>query len=246
MWDPFFMIIERCAMTLVLLLLMAVGARAQVTPLIGGGDRTPFVQMNTGGNALNSGASSLFVGQSGRSLFAPYPIRQKAPVRDILGQYASPEARLLGLIASAEAGPDGYDAVQHGASRRPSKRPTDMTIGEIYDWIVATPGQPHAIGRYQFIPATLRTLVGQAGFNRQTPFTPAVQDQLAEILLDDAGMANFRAGGLTRHGFMNNLAKIWAGLPTSSGKSHYHGYAGNQATMTWARYDAEMSRIYPG
>jgi hypothetical protein len=45
---------------------------------------------------------------------------------------------------------------------------------------------------------------------------------------------------------MNNLAKIWAGLPNSTGKSHYHGYAGNQATMTWARFDAEMAMIFPG
>ena len=160
--------------------------------------------------------------------------------------YASSEARLLQLIASAEAGPDGYDAVQHGARIRPNKRPTDMTIGEIYDWIVATPGQPHAIGRYQFIPDTLRRLVSQAGFDRRTPFSPAVQDQLAEILLADAGLAVFQAGGLTRHGFMNNLAKIWAGLPTSNGKSYYDGYAGNHATMSWARYDAEMRLIYPG
>jgi hypothetical protein len=242
------MIFERCIVTLCVLVLMAVGARAQVTPLLGGAERTPFVQINRGGGVEGRNGSSLFAGNKTGSLFAPYPQRQKAPINlnQNLGRYASSEARLLGLIASAEAGPDGYDAVQHGASRRPSKRPTDMTIGEIYNWIVATPGQPHAIGRYQFIPSTLRSLVGQAGFNRQTRFTPAVQDQLAEILLRDAGLAKFHAGNMTRHGFMNNLAKIWAGLPTSTGRSYYHGYAGNSATMTWARYDAEMSRIYPG
>ncbi len=240
------MIIERCVVTLFLLVLMAMGAHAQVTPLISGGDRVPLVQINRTSEPLKSIGSSLFIGQSGGSLFAPYPTRHKTPIGGVLGRYASSEARLLQLIASAEAGPDGYDAVQHGASKRPAKRPTDMTIGEIYDWIVATPGQPHAIGRYQFIPDTLRRLVGQAGFTRQTQFTPAVQDQLAEILLNDAGLVVFRAGSITRHAFMNNLAKIWAGLPTSSGKSFYHGYAGNHATMTWARYDAEMSQIYPG
>jgi hypothetical protein len=240
------MTFERSLLPIALLFFMAVSARAQVTPFIGAGDRVALVQINRGGNDLvGGGRSSLFIGQSGSSLFAPYPKRLMAPTGDMLGRHTSSEAQLLQLIASAEAGPDGYDAVQHGASRRPAKRPTDMTIGEIYDWIVATPGQPHAIGRYQFIPATLRRLAGQAGFNRQTPFTPAVQDQLAAILLNDAGLSNFRSGGLTRHGFMNNLAKIWAGLPTSSGKSYYDGYAGNQSTITWARYDAEMRRIYP-
>ena len=244
------MIAERCAVTLVVLLLMAVAARAQISTLIDSNERTPLIQVNRVANAVPSQRSSLFIGQSGRSLLAPYPARSmparhKAPIADVLGRHAPPEARLLALIASAEAGPDGYDAVQHGARIRPNKRPTDMTIGEIYDWIVATPGQPHAIGRYQFIPDTLRRLVGQAGFNRRTPFSPAVQDQLAAILLDDAGMASFKAGQLSRHGFMHNLAKIWAGLPISTGKSYYDGYAGNHATMTWARYDTEMKRIYP-
>lgn len=244
------MIVARCVVTLTFLLLMAVAARAQISTLIDSSQRTPLIQVNRMSGPVNTHTSSLFIGQSGGSLLAPYPVRnrslrQKSEISNTLGRYATSEAQLLQLIASAEAGPDGYDAVQHGARIRPNKRPTDMTIGEIYDWIVATPGQPHAIGRYQFIPDTLRRLVSQAGFDRRTPFSPAVQDQLAEILLADAGLASFQAGGLSRHGFMNNLAKIWAGLPTSTGRSYYHGYAGNHATMTWARYDAAMRRIYP-
>lgn len=245
------MIVKRCVITLTFLLLTAVAAVAQISTLIDSGQRTPLIQVNRISGPVNTQTSSLFIGQNGGSLIAPYPartrnVRFKAPITNTLGRYATSEARLLQLIAAAEAGPDGYDAVQHGARIRPDKRPTDMTIGEIYNWIVATPGQPHAIGRYQFIPDTLRRLVSQAGFDRRTPFSPAVQDQLAEILLADAGLASFQAGGLTRHGFMNNLAKIWAGLPTSNGKSYYDGYAGNHATMTWARYDAEMRQIYPG
>jgi hypothetical protein len=54
------------------------------------------------------------------------------------------------------------------------------------------------------------------------------------------------AGKMERHDFMNNLARIWAGLPNSSGKSHYEGYAGNKAVMTWDKFDAEMARIFPG
>ncbi len=72
------------------------------------------------------------------------------------------------------------------------------------------------------------------------------QDKLADQLLAEAGLARFQAGELTRHGFMNNLAKIWAGLPNSSGKSHYHGVAGNRATMTWAHFDTHMARIFAG
>ncbi|MEL6452578.1 MAG: hypothetical protein AAFQ19_15075, partial [Pseudomonadota bacterium] len=104
--------------------------------------------------------------------------------------------------------------------------------------------QPHAIGRYQFIPPTLRRLVRQAGIPPKTRFSPQVQDRLADILLAEAGLHAFLAGDMGRTGFMNNLAKIWAGLPNDTGRSHYHGYAGNKATMTWAHFDDHMARIF--
>lgn len=207
--------------------------------------------------------ASLFVGDAGRSFFAPYPVRLKnapdprvvtdvelvrytVPVGGALLQGGGPADRVRHLIAAAEAGRSGYDAVQYGAKIKPSKRPTDMTVAEIYDWIKATPGQPHAIGRYQFIPSTLRRLVDIVGVDTRARFTPQVQDALADVLLAEAGFHDVQGGRIKRHTFMNNLAKIWAGLPTSSGQSHYHGYAGNRATMTWARFDAEMATIFPG
>jgi len=153
--------------------------------------------------------------------------------------------RLLSLIALAEAGSAGYDAVQHGARVRPTKPPTRMTLGEIYAWIDATPGQPHAIGRYQFIPDTLRRVAGLRGYGPETPFTPEVQDSLALVLLEDAGLAEFQAGRMERDRFMHNLARIWAGLPLPNGRSYYDGYAGNKATITWATFAGGMARIWP-
>ncbi|WP_299745486.1 hypothetical protein [uncultured Tateyamaria sp.] len=185
---------------------------------------------------------SLFAGRSITGLFAPPDPKEL----DNLQNYPveGRVARLRNLIAQAEAGKKGYDAVQYGAKVKPAAAPTRLTIQQIYDWIDATPGQPHAIGRYQFIPPTLRRLVRQAGINPKTQFTPQVQDRLADILLADAGLAPFLAGEMKRQTFMNNLAKIWAGLPNDTGKSHYHGYAGNKATMSWAHFDAQMVRIF--
>lgn len=154
-------------------------------------------------------------------------------------------ALVRAMIGRAESPRNGYDAVQHGAKQKPRKPPTQMSLGEIFAWIDATPGQPHAIGFYQFIPSTLARLVTELDLGPEVIFTPAVQDDLANILLADAGIFELRAGQITRHQFMNNLAKIWAGLPTSSGKSHYHGYAGNKATVTWAEFDREMARAFP-
>ncbi|WP_392338690.1 hypothetical protein [Loktanella salsilacus] len=209
--------------------------------------------------------ASLFVGDEGKSFFAPYPARlrsqsgggdvvddvrfiRSAPSGALSGALSggAPADRVRHLIAAAEAGRHGYDAVQYGATRKPAARPTDMTIEQIYAWIKATPGQPHAIGRYQFIPATLRRLVDITGIDHRARFSAEVQDALADVLLEEAGFREVQAGRIGRRTFMNNLAKIWAGLPNSTGKSHYHGYAGNQATMTWARFDAEMAMIFPG
>tara|TARA_R100000935_G_scaffold10282_1_gene20560 strand:+ start:4980 stop:5684 length:705 start_codon:yes stop_codon:yes gene_type:complete len=157
---------------------------------------------------------------------------------------SAPATNLKHLIGWAEAGRNGYDAVQHGARIGPNKRPTQMTIGQIKQWIRATPGQPHAIGRYQFIPATLDTLVREIGFSANTVFTADVQDRLADLLLEDAGYSLFVDGKVSRHQFMDNLAKIWAGFPTSTGRSFYHGYAGNYATISWNEFDHHMASIF--
>ena len=184
-------------------------------------------------------ASSLFIG-AGTGMFAPVQARVVVPP----APHSSPTSQLLTLIGQAEAGPEGYDAVQHGARIRPPAPPTQMTLGEIYDWIDATPGQPHAIGRYQFIPSTLRRLADGQGMARNTPFIAAVQDRLALVLLRDAGLQQFAAGALDRTDFMHNLARIWAGLPLPNGESYYEGQAGNSAAMTWARFEVGMDRIW--
>ncbi len=194
-----------------------------------------------------SGAPSLFIGRAGSSFFRPYPVRIAADTGRVqFSMGGSTVDRIRHLIAVAEAGPAGYDAVQHGAKVRPPRRPTAMTVAEIYAWIDATPGQPHAIGRYQFIPATLRRLVTKTGVHPGEVFGARVQDKLADALLAEAGLNAVHRGEISRHQFMRNLAKIWAGLPLQNGQSYYHGYAGNKATMSWAQFDAEMARIFPG
>lgn len=155
-------------------------------------------------------------------------------------------ARLRQIIGHAESRRHGYDAVQYGATIRPPRPPTAMTLAEIYQWIDETPGQPHAIGRYQFIPPTLRRVVRQVGVPLNTRFSPKVQDRLADVLLAEAGVPQALAGEMPREVLMHNLARIWAGLPTASGRSYYHGIAGNRASITWEDYADAMARIFPG
>jgi len=153
-------------------------------------------------------------------------------------------AGLRDLIASVEAGKDGYDAVVWSAKVRPPKRPTEMTVAEIRAWIRDTPRQNHAIGRYQFIPKTLERLLARLGIPETALFSPALQDRMADALIEDAGLKAFRAGDIDRAAFMRNLARIWAGLPLETGRSAYHGTAGNRAGMTWEAYEARMQTIF--
>lgn len=200
------------------------------------------------GDGVQSRTASLFTGISERSLFAPLPAAAitARPTDPAILPGTGAANRLRHLIAEAEAGRAGYDAVNHGARIKPPRRPSTMTIAEIYDWIAATPGQPHAIGRYQFIPSTLRRLVRAQGVDRGAVFSPALQDRLADQLLAEAGLGTFQRGEITRRTFMYRLARIWAGLPLPTGKSYYQGVAGNKATMSWARFEAGMMQIFPG
>ena len=203
--------------------------------------------------ASSTPAGSLFVGAASGGMFAPSPVRLRAFPKleeETTAPLAQPPLTgdvdiIRAIIGKAEAGRAGYDAVQHGARIKTPKPPTQMTLAQIFQWIKETPGQPHAIGKYQFIPKTLASVVKRSGIPRSARFSPAVQDALADVLLADAGFARFQNGTLSRKAFMNNLAKIWAGLPNSSGRSHYHGYAGNKAVISWSQFEAAMAQIRP-
>ena len=195
----------------------------------------------TSASVADRAPASLFAG-SDAGLFRA--VVRQPPVQS-LPRVGDRVDRLLALIARAEAGPADYDAVQHGARVPPPGPPTALTLAQIDAWIAATPNQPHAIGRYQFIPDTLRRLVRAEELPPQTVFAPGVQDRLAMVLLREAGLEDFRTGDLPRSRFMHNLARIWAGLPLPDGRSYYEGYAGNSATMTWADFEGGMARIWP-
>lgn len=239
----------------------------RATPLFGDREAEPMIAAALSGTQAQSARGSLFAGQARGGLLAPYParldrgpeaassraaaapggaLRSSGAGQAALGGAAAGGVRgLMALIAEAEAGPAGYDAVVWSARVKPPRAPTAMTLAEIERWIDDTPGQNHAIGRYQFIPKTLRWLVARAGIAPHQRFSPQLQDRLAYMLLQDAELDAFLRGELGRTAFMNKLARTWAGLPTSSGTSHYHGFAGNKATMSWARFDAQMRRIFP-
>ena len=86
------------------------------------------------------------------------------------------QEQLGALIEYAESKGSGYDAIHRSAKRLPEQPPTRMTLSDIFEWIRATPGQPHAIGRYQIIPSTLAELTGRLEMPLGMRFSPDVQD----------------------------------------------------------------------
>ncbi|MFK7882404.1 hypothetical protein [Roseobacter sp.] len=151
--------------------------------------------------------------------------------------------RLLSVVASAEA-PKGYNSIHCSAKRLPCKKPVRMTLGEIPAWTRATSGQNHAIGRYQIIPKTLDRLTRALRLPRSTRFDKHTQDMMARLLVDEAGFSKFLTARISQDQFMDNLARVWAGLPVRSGRSAYHRYAGNRATISRAQFASAMREIF--
>jgi len=235
-----------------LLALAAAGASAEAT--------APQDRLSQARVKLDSARAALFpAGQSRRDIIArrlaargdalapAVPARLPMPAAPATPEPPRPTgglAGLLDLIAIAEADARGYDTVHQRADRPPPAPPSRLTLGEVLDWVAATPGQPHAIGRYQFIPSTLADLMRREALGRETRFDAATQDRLALRLMRDAGLDEFLAGRLAPEAFMDELAYVWAGLPLASGLSAYHGYAGNRATISRAAYAAGFDAAF--
>lgn len=153
--------------------------------------------------------------------------------------------KLMSLISRVESPRLGYDSVQYRARVKPPRRPTEMTLGGIFTWIKKTPGQQHAIGRYQVIPKTLAYVSRELGFKASTKYNRNTQDKIATFLIMEAGYDAFRKGRISRSKFMDNLAAVWAGFPLRNGKSKYAGIAGNKATISRAQFERVMAEIFP-
>lgn len=80
-----------------------------------------------------------------------------------------------------------------------------------------------ALGRYQMVRTTLRTIRKTLGLPTSALFDAAMQDRCACYLLGLRGIDKYLAGRLSQDTLINNLAREWASLPTTSGKGAYAG-----------------------
>lgn len=173
--------------------------------------------------------------------------------RAILTSYPpnSPEHHLLSFIGKHEA-PKGYDQVwskirhAHLPEQLTGRPLSALTIAEVLAWqdSIDTLYMSEAAGRFQVMEDTLRKLVNKGRIDPSLVFDKRAQDAVAMLLLEDAGWPAFKRKELSLPQFGTNVARIWAGLPALSGpkagRSVYHGFNGNRATVSAGPFRAML------
>ena len=100
----------------------------------------------------------------------------------------------------------------------------------------------YAVGRYQFIPSTLRFAVRMSDVDELDMFTPKVQDRLmaALILYKRPAIGAYLRGDHNLEGWaLDEMAKEWASVEYRAGRGFYDHIGGNRAHIT----RAELSKV---
>jgi len=139
---------------------------------------------------------------------------------------------LLNLIGKSE-GTDrrrGYnETLGYGAYTGGDRDLCSMTLDQIDALQGAMLRHPNnrwnssALGRYQIVRTTLRSLRRRLGLDGRDLFDAAMQDRLAAQLLIGRGFTQFISGRKSEDDFINALAREWASLPTTAGVGYYGG-----------------------
>lgn len=141
-----------------------------------------------------------------------------------------PVGSILNLLGKSEATDRGrgYDeTLGYGAYTGGPVDLTKMTVGEVKQLQRKMLQHPDnkwnssAVGRYQIVGKTLRALQQQMGFGDDQVFDAAFQDKLAVKLLEGRGLSSWMNGSMSDGEFLNNVAKEWASIPTTSGSGYY-------------------------
>jgi hypothetical protein len=165
---------------------------------------------------------------------------------------ANPYAALRPLLDVIAEGEGDYTSANRGhAGDMPGGWPEldRLTIREVQ--ALQQRGELFAVGRYQFIPETLRMAVAAAGFLPSDVFTPETQDWLAVALLlggKRPALRDYLQGeAVTIEAAQLELAKEWASIPKADGRGVYDGdSAGNRATGDVARVQAALEAARRG
>lgn len=159
---------------------------------------------------------------------------------------ANPYAALRPLLDFIAAGEGDYNSVNRGhAGDTPGGWPglEELTVAAVQ--AAQRRGSVFAVGRYQFIPETLKIAIAAAGVQPSERFSPEVQDWLAVALLLGGKRPRLRDYLLGKPVALEDaqleLAKEWASIPGPDGRGFYDGdSAGNRAVGTVGKVQAAL------
>ncbi len=144
---------------------------------------------------------------------------------------------LADLLARGEG---DYDSVNRGYAGDTPQGLTALT-GKAFDKttvreiISMQRGWVYAVGRYQFVPTTLRFAVTMSTVSQDDFFTPEVQDRLmaALVIYKRPAIGAYLRGDHDLIGWaLDDLAKEWASVEYRNGRGYYDHIGGNRAKIT--------------
>ena len=104
----------------------------------------------------------------------------------------------------------------------------------------------YAVGRYQFIPKTLRFAVSMSSVSELDMFTPETQDKLMAALImykrPSVG-AYLRGDHDNLNWAMNDMAKEWASIEWRNGRGFYDHVGGNRAHISRAELSEVLQKV---
>lgn len=139
---------------------------------------------------------------------------------------------LLDLIGYTEGTDEkrGYnETLAYGAYTGGDVDLVSMTLAQIDDLQTKMLAHPKnkwnssAIGRYQIVRTTLRTIKSTLKLSDSLKFDRDMQDRCACYLLGLRGIDKYLSGRLDENTLIDNLAQEWASLPTTKDKGYYSG-----------------------
>ena len=140
--------------------------------------------------------------------------------------------KLLDFIARYESG-GNYEIILGGKIISGLTKATIADVFKLQDAMRAKGMESTAVGRYQYIKSTLESTAKQMGLDpNKAVFDEKTQDAIATHTLRSVGLDQWLAGTMNDGDFLNKVARIWAGIPTTGGKSFYDKVGSNKAGTT--------------
>jgi len=163
------------------------------------------------------------------------------PMLDLIGISEGTDKRKNGRAAR------GYnETLSYGAYTGGDVDLVSMTLAEIDALQTRMLRHPankwnsSALGRYQIVRTTLRSIVAQLGIPSPSRFDKEMQDRMACYLLGVRGIDKWLSGRLSDETMLLNLAKEWASLPTPQGRGYY---GGQNSSVTVSQVMAALNEV---